>query len=60
MTRKDDAEFEFDQIGYWSEVKLDILRDYAAAYSSIAGAFRDVSPSWRLCTRPGADGYSNT
>jgi three-Cys-motif partner protein len=26
---------EFDEIGYWSEIKLDIVRDYAAAYSRI-------------------------
>lgn len=26
---------EFDDIGYWSEVKLDIVRDYASAYSTI-------------------------
>jgi len=26
---------EFDEIGYWSEIKLDIVRDYAAAYSKI-------------------------
>jgi len=26
---------EFDEIGYWSEVKLDIVRDYASAYSKI-------------------------
>lgn len=26
---------EFDEIGYWSEIKLDIVRDYAAAYSTI-------------------------
>jgi hypothetical protein len=25
----------FDEIGYWCEVKLDILREYAAAYSAI-------------------------
>lgn len=25
----------FDEIGYWSEVKLDIIREYAAAYSRI-------------------------
>ena len=24
-----------DEIGYWSEVKLDIIRDYASAYSKI-------------------------
>jgi len=26
---------EFDEIGYWSEVKLDIIREYAKAYSQI-------------------------
>jgi three-Cys-motif partner protein len=26
---------EFDEIGYWSEIKLDIVRDYARAYSTI-------------------------
>lgn len=26
---------EFDKIGYWSEIKLDIVREYAAAYSRI-------------------------
>lgn len=26
---------EFDQIGYWSEIKLEIIRDYASAYSRI-------------------------
>jgi three-Cys-motif partner protein len=29
---------QFDQIGYWSEVKLDIVREYAAAYSRILAA----------------------
>ncbi|HUB66873.1 MAG TPA: hypothetical protein VL981_05250 [Candidatus Methylacidiphilales bacterium] len=27
--------FEFDEIGYWSEIKFDIIRDYAKAYSTI-------------------------
>lgn len=27
--------FEFDRIGNWSEIKLDILREYASAYSTI-------------------------
>ncbi len=27
--------FEFDEIGYWSELKLEIVRKYAAAYSTI-------------------------
>ncbi len=29
---------QFDEIGYWSEVKLDILREYARAYSRILAA----------------------
>jgi three-Cys-motif partner protein len=29
---------EFDEIGYWSEIKLDIVREYAAAYSRILAA----------------------
>jgi three-Cys-motif partner protein len=28
----------FDEIGYWSEIKLDIIREYAAAYSRILAA----------------------
>jgi three-Cys-motif partner protein len=31
-------ETPFDQIGYWSEVKLDIIKKYAAAYSKILSA----------------------
>jgi len=26
---------KYDQIGYWSEIKLDIIREYASAYSTI-------------------------
>jgi three-Cys-motif partner protein len=29
---------KLDEIGYWSEVKLDIVKDYAAAYSKILAA----------------------
>jgi three-Cys-motif partner protein len=29
---------EFDEIGYWSEVKLEIIRKYATAYSQILSA----------------------
>jgi three-Cys-motif partner protein len=29
---------EFDQIGYWSEIKLEILKEYASAYSKILSA----------------------
>jgi len=31
----------FDEIGYWTEVKLDIVREYAGAYSRILAAQRD-------------------
>ena len=30
-------ESKYDEIGYWSEIKLDIIKDYAAAYSRILG-----------------------
>ena len=33
----------FDDIGYWSEVKLEIVRKYAAAYSRILAARREPS-----------------
>ena len=26
---------KFDEIGYWSEIKLDIIKEYATAYSTI-------------------------
>jgi three-Cys-motif partner protein len=29
---------KFDEIGYWSEIKLDIINDYASAYSRILSA----------------------
>lgn len=29
---------KFDEIGYWSEIKLDIVKEYAAAYSRILSA----------------------
>ncbi|MGA8182533.1 MAG: three-Cys-motif partner protein TcmP, partial [Terriglobia bacterium] len=29
---------QFDEIGYWSEIKLEILKKYAKAYSTILGA----------------------
>lgn len=34
------SSIQFDQIGYWSEVKLDIVRGYAQAYSQILAAHR--------------------
>jgi three-Cys-motif partner protein len=33
-----EGQLQFDQIGYWSEIKLDILREYASAYSRILAA----------------------
>lgn len=32
------SRLRFDEIGYWSEVKLDIVKDYAVAYSTILTA----------------------
>jgi three-Cys-motif partner protein len=29
---------KFDEIGYWSEIKLDIVKEYASAYSQILSA----------------------
>ncbi len=40
MSRK---EIPFDQIGYWSEIKLDIIKEYAAAYSTILSAQKKPS-----------------
>ncbi len=34
----------FDEIGYWSEIKLDIIREYAVAYSKILSA--QTNPSF--------------
>jgi len=33
MSRK--SKLQFDEIGYWSEIKLDIIKEYAAAYSTM-------------------------
>ena len=35
----------FDEIGYWSEIKLEILKNYASAYSTILAAQRNPSLS---------------
>ena len=34
---------EFDEINYWSEVKLDIVREYARAYSTILSSQKQAS-----------------
>jgi three-Cys-motif partner protein len=36
------ARFKLDEINYWSEVKLDIIREYASAYSRIMNAHREI------------------
>jgi three-Cys-motif partner protein len=33
---------KLDEINYWSEAKLDIVREYAAAYSKIISAHREI------------------
>lgn len=33
--------FQFDEIGYWSQIKLEILKEYATAYSKILSAQKD-------------------
>lgn len=38
----DRGEFRFDRIGYWSEIKLEIIRKYATAYSTILTAQRNL------------------
>jgi len=37
---------KFDKIGYWSEVKLDIVREYAGAYAKILASQRGLSSSY--------------
>lgn len=34
---------KYDEIGYWSEIKLDIVKEYASAYSKILTAQKGVS-----------------
>jgi three-Cys-motif partner protein len=38
MSQRQRRGLKLDQIGYWSEVKLDIIREYAKAYSTILAA----------------------
>lgn len=37
------SKLQFDTIGYWSEIKLDIVKDYAAPYSKILASHRNPS-----------------
>lgn len=38
MSKRQRRKLKLDEIGYWSEIKLDIIRDYAKAYSTILAA----------------------
>src|SRR5437867_3503425 len=38
MGERQRRRLKLDEIGYWSEIKLDIIRDYAKAYSTILAA----------------------
>ena len=40
MSERQRSSLKLDEIGYWSEIKLDIIRDYAKAYSTILSARR--------------------
>lgn len=38
MRKRSRTSPQFDEIGYWTEIKLDIIREYATAYSKIIAA----------------------
>src|SRR5581483_7634039 len=38
------AKLQFDEVGYWSEVKLDIVKEYAQKYSEILTAQKKKTP----------------
>jgi three-Cys-motif partner protein len=42
MARRQRRKLKLDEIGYWSEIKLDIIRDFAQAYSTIFSAEKQV------------------
>jgi|JI8StandDraft_1071087.scaffolds.fasta_scaffold06843_4 three-Cys-motif partner protein len=37
-------EFKFDEIGYWSEIKLEIINDYAKEYMKILSKQNFLKP----------------
>ena len=67
MMEQASQDLKFDEIGYWSEIKLDIVKKYAAAYTTILARQECLSFSyvdgfagnrcphnqgvWRLCRR---------
>jgi hypothetical protein len=44
---------KYDFIGYWSEIKLDIIREYATAYSKIVSAEPSITS---IATKESGDG----
>lgn len=42
-----DSELKFDEVGVWSEVKIEIVRKYASAYSKILTNGSQLRPSFR-------------
>ncbi len=53
MTEQGRQDLKFDEIGYWSEVKLDIIKKYAEAYTTILLRKRKFSFSY-------IDGFAGT
>lgn len=43
--RLTDLPFKFDEIGYWSQLKLEIVEKYGAAYTTERRVLRS-RPSW--------------
>src|SRR5438876_7413855 len=43
MAKRKGKSLKLDEVGYWSEIKLDIIREYAKAYSTILAAQRNPS-----------------
>ena len=53
MLKQASQDLKFDEIGYWSEVKLDIIKKYAAAYTRILARQAGLSFSY-------IDGFAGT
>ncbi len=44
-------QFEYDAIGYWSEIKLDIVNQYAHKYTTILKNQRFIKKCLYRCVR---------
>ena len=44
--RPGESDFKFDEIGYWSEIKLEIVKKYARAYSTILAKQPGISHAY--------------